>query len=278
MKTLKAIIKLSAFLIWSGLCAPTQMVYMLFDRGVGAYRIPYIWQRGVCKIFGLKVTASGEEIIDHQAVYCSNHVSYLDIPVVGSVLKASFVAKADVENWPIFGFLSKLQQTIFISRKRSDVKKEAVKIANSLAEGKKIILFPEGTSSDGSAVLPVKGAMLAPIIDAEGAYVQPFTIKVNAVDGQPVLGAGAQQQSLRDLYAWYGDMDMAPHLWAFAKTKGAHVELVFHAPVAAEKFDDRKALAAYCEENIRNPLVLNHKDVNTLDHTVEIQEKERVSR
>ena len=277
MKNVKAIIKLISFLLWSGFCAPLQMIYMLFDRGAGAYRIPYIWQRGVCRIFGLKINVTGAAILTQQAVFCSNHVSYLDIPVIGSVLKASFVAKSEVEGWPIFGFLSKLQQTVFISRKRSDSMRAAAKIGEALAEGKNIILFPEGTSGDGADVLPVKASMLAPIVDVDTATVQPLTVKLISADGIDVNTENEQAKQARDLYAWYGDMDMAPHLWAFAKTKGAVLELVFHAPIATKEFNDRKELASYCEENIRKPLVLNHKGGDTQAHNSQYQEKERVT-
>lgn len=233
---------------------PTQTIYLWFCKGPSAYFVPYLWQCAVCKIFGLKVIVRGEAVSKEQTVYCSNHISYLDIPVIGSVLKASFVAKSEVEHWPVFGFLSKLQQTIFISRKRGDAAKESEKIKNSLQEGKNIILFPEGTSTDGRDVNAMKAAMLVPVMGIENAYIQPFTVRIKTVNKQSLDGSESDQD-VRDLYAWHGDMELAPHLWTLAKTKGAEIELIFHTPFAANKYSDRKELIKYCEEKIRNALV-----------------------
>ena len=255
MQKSKAVLRIFAFFIWCLICAPTQFIYLLFVKGPSAYKLPYIWQKGVCWIFRIKVKVSGAPISLKQTVFCSNHISYLDIPVIGSVLKASFVAKSEVETWPVFGFLSKLQQTVFISRKRTDTHKAAEKIEVSLNEGKNIILFPEGTSSDGSAVMPMKASMLSPIAGLKNASVQPFTILVKKVDGMDVAANQNDAQVLRDAYAWYGDMDLAPHLWSFAQHKGAEIELIFHEPIAADSAGDRKALTALCEEKIRIPLV-----------------------
>lgn len=254
MTKIKAALKIILFLLWCLLCAPAQFVYLLLVKGRSAYTLPYIWQRGVCRIFGIKVVVSGAPISSAQTVFCSNHISYLDIPVIGSVLKASFVAKGEVESWPVFGFLSKLQQTIFISRKRSDAHRAGEQIEANLKQGKNIIIFPEGTSSDGSNVLAMKAALFAPLAGLENTVIQPFTIRISAVDKHGVADNG-RAQALRDLYAWYGDMELAPHLWAFAQHRGAVIELVFHAPIAADGGADRKALAALCEEKIRNPLV-----------------------
>ncbi len=254
MTKIKACFKIALFLLWCLLCAPTQFIYLLFVKGPSAYTLPYIWQRGVCRIFGIKVVISGAPISTAQTVFCSNHISYLDIPVIGSALKASFVAKGEVESWPVFGFLSKLQQTIFISRKRSDAHRAGEQIEQNLQQGKNIIIFPEGTSSDGSNVLAMKAALFSPVAGLENTVIQPFSVCIRNVDKQSVADASAPQE-LRDLYAWYGDMDLAPHLWAFAQHKGAVIELVFHAPIAADGGADRKALAAQCEEKIRNPLV-----------------------
>jgi 1-acyl-sn-glycerol-3-phosphate acyltransferase len=254
MTKIKASLKISLFLGLCLLVVPTQFVYLLFVKGYSAYTIPHLWQLGVCKVFGIKVTVKGAAISRHQTVYCSNHTSYLDIPAIGSVLKASFVAKSEVEKWPVFGFLSKLQQTIFISRRRHDAQKGAEKIKEALGGGKNIILFPEGTSSDGQGLLPMKAAMLSPLVGLNEAYIQPFTIVIRKVDGQDVNGSD-QEQALRDLYAWYGEMELAPHLWLFSQTKGAEIDLIFHDPISAQAVDDRKRLVAHCEEKIRIPLV-----------------------
>jgi 1-acyl-sn-glycerol-3-phosphate acyltransferase len=195
------------------------------------------------RAFGLKIEIAGTPVKDRQTLFVANHVSYFDILALGSLLRASFVAKADVARWPLFGLLARECQTIFIDRKRAAAAHGKNLLADALASGKSLIVFPEGTSTDGAAVLPFKSTLFAAAADAPDLMVQPVTIElVSTATGQ------------RDLYAWHGDMTLAPHLWAFAKNGGAHVRVHFHAPHAAAAFADRKALARLCHEAVAGPL------------------------
>lgn len=179
----------------------------------------------------------------------SNHLSYLDIPVLGSLIRSSFVAKSEVEAWPLFGFLSKLQQTEFIQRKRSQARNQKSVLQSRIESGESLIVFPEGTSTDGQTVLPFKSSLfsLAFPEDKSDIYVQPITIKIKSINGKPV-----QNQETRDLYAWHIDMDasLASHLWGFAKTKGVFLSIEFHPVLQAIKYGDRKTLAKLCHENV----------------------------
>tara|TARA_B100001179_G_C18593522_1_gene405929 strand:- start:1377 stop:1943 length:567 start_codon:yes stop_codon:yes gene_type:complete len=181
-------------------------------------------------------------------LYVSNHISYLDIPVIGSVLKASFVAKEEVRNWPVFGFLSTLQQTAFIKRNRSAASEGTSELNNFLKDGKNLILFPEGTTSNGTEVLPFKSSFFQVATTGNVQHVQPFTVKINQVNGiEPVI------QSDYDIYAWHGDMDLAPHLWKFAKSKGAVIDLVFHDSLTLSANSDRKTLCNHSYEKVKSP-------------------------
>lgn len=178
-------------------------------------------------------------------MYVSNHLSYLDIPVIGSYLKASFIAKQEVAGWPVFGFLSKLQQTAFVDRSGARVEKDHYDLGNMLDAGKSLILFPEGTSSDGRALLPFKSRLFTLVIERVGnVAVQPFTIRIPE----------AVTQEDRDQYAWHGDMELAPHLWALAKTNGVTVELIFHDLIEVEETTERKALTQQCFKIINESL------------------------
>ena len=252
MSTVRGAVKLLAFALWSICLVPPQMVLLLFHRGQAAYTIPYIWQKGVCRIFGIKVRVEGEPQINEQTLFISNHLSYLDIPAIASVLKASFVAKADVQNWPVFGFLSTLQQTAFISRSRGDAVKGKNALSNMLAEGKSLILFPEGTSSDGTNILPFKSSLFSLALgrtDELPLTIQPLTLKLLTVDRQD-----AASTEKRDLYAWYGDMTLPPHLWAFAKSRGAELLIEFHQPRQSKDFSCRKELANTCHTDVTQGL------------------------
>ena len=104
-------------------------------------------------------------------LFISNHLSYLDIPILGSKYPVRFVAKSEVENWPLFGFLAKLGRTIFISRNRSDSLDQKKKIVKSLSSDEKIFIFPEGTTSDGNRVLDFKSSTFSAL---EGQNYIPF--------------------------------------------------------------------------------------------------------
>lgn len=177
-----------------------------------------------------------------QVILTSNHVSYLDIEVFSTVTPWSFVAKAEVAGWPLFGTLARLQQTAFTSRSRTDAHKDKNALSSMLAAGKNLIIFPEGTSSDGGQVLPFKSSLLSAALESPNLLVQPVTLAVLEVDGKQACSG-----PVRDLYAWHGDMTLPPHLWAFAKGKGARIRLIFHPPVDPASVADRKALTTLCQ-------------------------------
>ena len=111
---------------------------------------------GIRKIFGIKLKVSGEQE-QKKVMFISNHISYLDIIILGSLVNAVFVAKSEIRDWPIINKLCMLGKTIFVERdNRKSVKKQAISIKENMENGLNVILFPEGTSSDGSKVLSFK--------------------------------------------------------------------------------------------------------------------------
>jgi 1-acyl-sn-glycerol-3-phosphate acyltransferase len=253
MSTIKASIKMLLFAVMTLTLIPFQAILIIFHKGKGAYILPYIWQNATCRIFSIKREILGTPIKNQQVIYVSNHVSYLDIPVIGSVLQSSFVAKSDVASWPVFGFLSKLQQTAFISRTRTDVKKGTGTLETMLNEGKNLVIFPEGTSTEGIKVKPFKSSLFSVLLNEKdgGLTLQPFTIGIKSVNGKI-----PKNQKQRDIYAWHLNMDtpLAPHLWNFAKGKGAVITLIFHPPINTNTFSDRKTLAKGCQFTVSNGL------------------------
>ncbi len=253
MRILIAALKMTLFALLCLAVVPLQMLVLAFHTGKGAYFFPCMWQRLVCSIFGIKVIVRGEPYTQSQTIYVANHLSYLDIPAIGSVLKASFVAKQEVESWPVFGFLSKLQQTAFISRSKSDAQKEKNALGTMLEQGKSLIIFPEGTSTDGRDVMPFKSSLFSLVLQdsLDPLRVQAVTVQMQEVDKRPVLS-----QNDRDIYSWHLNMDteMPVHLWGFAKSRGARISLTFHAPRRADDFTDRKILAKTCYDDVREGL------------------------
>lgn len=252
LKTIKGIFRILVFAIFSFICVVIQIFVLLTaKRQRTICFVPRIWHSGLTWIFGLKTNIKGTPLQGEGVLYVSNHLSYLDIPVIGKRLTCYFVAKKEVASWPFFGLLARTQKTLFIKRSTSGLKEAGQKIKSHLDKAENLVVFPEGTSSDGKMVLPFKSSLFNFSLQ-EGALIkiQPFTIRLVHVDGND-----PDQDSYRDLYAWYGDMELLPHLWAFSCSKGAEIELVFHPPMDIAQFPDRKSLAQKAEQEVRSALI-----------------------
>lgn len=247
MRTLVATLKLVAFTLLVIVILPTQSMLLLLTLERAAAHWGRLWHRAVCCVLGIHVMVEGQPLDDVQVAYVGNHLSYLDIPVVGSVCLGSFVAKREMRGWPLFGWLAMLQRTVFISRDRSDAAQVMVQIDDVLAGGRNLIVFPEGTSSPGVDVLPFKSSLFSVLerhLDT-GLNIQPFTIDLRSVDAGPELTLAG-----RDVYAYHADMTLAPHFWAFMQGKGAQVRVVFHPPLELPEGMDRKHMAAMAHARV----------------------------
>jgi 1-acyl-sn-glycerol-3-phosphate acyltransferase len=206
--------------------------------------LPVWYHRQCCRILGIAIKRRGRLSRKRPTLFAANHVSYLDIAVLGALVRGSFVAKSEVRDWPLFGLLAKLQSTVFVERRVRRAMRHRDEMAERLAAGRNLILFPEGTSSDGNRVLPFKSALLSVAEVRPGGrplVVQPVSITYTALDGIP-LG-----RYLRPFCAWYGDMDLAPHLWQLAGLGRLTAVVHFHRPVTLADFGTRKALAEHCQ-------------------------------
>ncbi len=239
-----------ALLVWMVIllaCSPYRAI-----RQIG-FPKPIIrrWHTDSCRIVGVKPTVHGEPVTDRPILFVSNHVSYLDISVLGSLLDACFVAKQEVNGWPIFGYLARLQRTVFVERKAARAADQREVLRARLLQGDSLILFPEGTSSDGNRALRFKSALFdAANIELGHGHVevQPISIAYTRFDGMPM------GRLLRPFYAWYGDMELAPHLWRALGMGTIGVDVIFHEPVRLEEFGSRKALAQHCEKVVSDGL------------------------
>lgn len=225
-----------------------------FGLGAQARRLfAYPFYRACVGLTGIRLHAGGAPINAGATLYVANHVSYLDIPLLATLADGVFVAKADVKSWPLFGFLAKIGRTIFVSRQASRIRRERLEIVAGLARGEKVFLFPEGSSSDGSTVLPFRGGLLSAVqLDRELAIpIQPLSI----VYGPAAADRPAADAATRDRYAWYGDMDMAPHLWwLFGSNQKMAVTVLFHPPRLSTEFADRHALLDWAESAVAQGL------------------------
>ncbi len=251
---------LNSFLIclMSVIFTPFQMAASLAGSSL-ARKIPLLYHRVACRLIGINITVIGSRAATNSVLYACNHVSWLDITVLGRLIDGSFVAKSEVASWPGFGHLARLQRTVFINRsRRADTRKSTSELERRLRQGDNLILFPEGTSSNGQNVLPFKTALFGVAEQAasniaanqEGKkksldlIVQPVTISYTAINNIPLVRAR------RPWVAWYGDMELLPHFWRIMGMGGLSVEVRFHAPARASDFESRKALAQYCHEQV----------------------------
>jgi lyso-ornithine lipid O-acyltransferase len=244
-------IRAAALLLWTGsLLLPALLVWRL--RGRLPRRLARLWCRGCCAIAGLEVRRLGRPASAAPVLFVANHVSYLDIIVLGGVLDAAFIAKSEVAGWPLIGLLGRLGRTVFVRRHALQSARQCDALAARLGAGESLVLFAEGTSTDGTRVRPFKSALFGALDRPDLAArvtIQPVTIAYTRFRGGLAIDHG-----LRRCYAWYGDMALAPHLWSALGLPGAEVELRFHEPVSGRAFASRKALASHAEREVANGL------------------------
>lgn len=243
--------------------APIQALLLVIVPSA-ARAFPRFYHRLCASLIGLKIIVRGEPLVGRPVLVVANHLSYLDITVLGSIVRGSFIAKEEVRGWPFFGWIARLQQTVFVARHadgRSADRQRAI-VSNRLIQGDSLILFAEGTSSDGARVLPLKPSLIAaaakpPSNTRNEAQlkmipVQPVTIAVTQLDGMPI------GRFMRSAYAWYGDMSLVPHLWRHFGLGRVTVEVTFHPALGMSEVRQRKALAQYCRDRIAAGLVASN--------------------
>lgn len=220
-----------------------------------ARRLPWLWHRVACPLAGLKVIVKGAPARQRPLLLVANHQSWADILALGSVMELSFIAKSEVRDWPGFGLLARLQRTVFVARDdRRRTGEQAGAIADRLGAGDAMVLFAEGTTSDGNAVLPFKtalfGAAQAALKRAEApeVAVQPVSVAYTRANGLPLGRFG------RPLAAWPGDVALKDHLLRFLREGAVDVEVSFGAPIAFTTASDRKTVARRSEAEVRRLL------------------------
>ncbi len=229
---------------------PLQIVALLLGLGLAA-RIPLLYHRVCCRLIGLDVVKRGTVSEDRPTLFVGNHCSYLDIPVLGSLLPASFIAKAEVASMPLFGILAKLQRSVFVERRARFAAQHRDIVKRRLEAGDNLVLFPEGTSDDGCQVLAFKSALFSVAegeIGGKPLTVQPLSIAYLGPRRRP---AGAEW---RRQYAYFGDDVLVPHLWHVLGLGRATVEVRFHPAVAVRSMASRKALSDYCHQVVAGGL------------------------
>jgi len=238
---LRAVRRIVMALLWTLVAIPVQAVLLLLP-GRGKVVFARIYWRGVAFLMGMGIRVVGDRRDAARTLYLANHCSWLDIIVLGGTLDAAFVSKAEVGRWPLIGTVARLGRTVFVSRARGRTGNEAREMRDRLAAGDSLVLFPEGTSSDGTRVLPFRSSFLA--VAEAAAVIRPVSVVYDRLGGLP---AGRRD---RPLFAWYGDMGIGPHAWRLCRHAGLRATILLHQPLAPGAIPNRKALSAAAEATV----------------------------
>ena len=238
--------RLALYCAWTAGLMPVQLVGLALRRRWTS-TLPVFYHRWCCRILGFRIQVIGTPTTERPVLYAANHISYTDITILGSVIPGSFIAKSDVARWPFFGWLAKLQRSVFVDRRVRSTVAQRDAIGKRLADGDALILFPEGTSGDGNRVRPFKSALFGAAEQDAGippVVVQPVSLAYTRLDGIPI------GRLYRPFFAWYGAVDLAPHLWSMMGLGTVEVVVEFHPPTFLRDRGSRKALAEYCHARI----------------------------
>lgn len=256
MSRLRATLVLSGF---AALTLPLMPVQALLVRTstTAARRFPNWYHRQVCRLLGIRLNVTGG-VAPGAVLIVANHTSWLDIVVLSALAPVSFVAKREVDGWPFVGSLARLQRTVLVDReRRTSAGDTASEIRSRLDQGDKLVLFPEGTSSDGNRVLPFRSALFGAVMPgrseegaqrAGGAVVQTVTLAYTRLHGVPLT------RGEKPLVGWYGDMEMGAHAWQLLQAGPLDVEIRVGEPMPLEQFASRKELAQATEAEVREGL------------------------
>lgn len=212
------------------LAAALKMADLVTRRSID--RAPWAQRcfRGASWCLGLRITCHGEPS-PRPALFVSNHVSWCDIPVLGSILPMTFLSKSEVGQWPLIGWLARQAGTLFIRRGSGKVSGIVDQVADLLESGQSVMIFPEGTTSTGMTVLPFHGRLLR-------------AAQVAGVPIQPVSIVYRRGRKLDHLAPFINDDGFASHLGRLLGTSPPTVDILLHPPLTVSGDESLSDLAA----------------------------------
>ena len=252
--SLRASAVLAAFMGVTVPLMPVQALLLKFAPKA-ARRFPNWYHNQVCRILGITLEIDGAVVADSPALLVCNHTSWLDIPVLSALAPVSFVAKLEVGGWPFVSALARLQRSVFVDRTRRQATGDAAaEIMTRLKEGDTIVLFAEGTSSDGNRVLPFKTSLFGAVSGVAAPSDPQVVVQTAAVVYTHVRGIPLTRAD-RPRIGWYGDMEMTSHAWGVLRSGPITVTIKVRPPVPLSEFKDRKDLALKTERAIRTAVL-----------------------
>jgi len=236
-------------------CVGVPLQYVARRRGWAISRkIPVFFAQTVCALLGLRVRFEYRDLGPKPRMIVANHVSWSDILVLASRETPCFVAKSEVAGWPLLGAFARVQDTIFVRREsRADIPRVNAAMARRMVAGEDVLLFGEGTSSDGAGVLSFKPSHFAAARDTLKHFpsisritIQPAAIIYTHARGKLLNAAG------RRALAWFGDAELAPHIWLMLKNAPVDCVVRFGEPISFDSESDRKTVAVQTEHQVRS--------------------------
>jgi 1-acyl-sn-glycerol-3-phosphate acyltransferase len=253
MRWVKLAALLSLWALYFGLVALTHLWITLLrlpNRWKIISRVARSFTFLVRVILNIKVTLTGDDSQLEKGGYViiANHVSYVDGIVLGSLFPVVFVSKREVKSWPVIGQWTMLCGTIFVHRQRKELITVLIaEMSEKLRQEANILLFPEGTSTNGERMLPFQTAPLAAPLKNRSVIV-PVTLTYKSLEEQPLSAAN------RDRVYWYGDMDFLTHFWSLLSLRELEVMVTIQPRIECFRYEDnsygRKALAEDCYNRV----------------------------
>ena len=221
--------------------------------------VPRLLKRGIQKIASISVIFNGAATGDRPTLFAANHMSYLDIIMLGAYLPGAFVAKKDVRDWPVVGRAGAATKTIFIERRIGTLRRDQRQIVETLNSGRNVILFPEGTTGDGTDLLPFKGGLLCVAFNnvsrvrlEREIQVQPVSLRVTHVNGRAI----ERDPELLNNYAWVGGQNIAKHFWRLAQTDNMNLVITVHEPMNPQDYADRRIFTRAVQDKVASGCIL----------------------
>jgi len=233
---------------------PIQLVSNRFGWRLSWY-LPRVWHSIAHRLLGLRINIHGALDSHRPLLIAANHSSWKDIIVLAAVADVVFIAKSEVKTWPVFGLLARWQRSVFVEReRRRDTGAQVSEVARRLADGEVVVLFAEGTTSDGNRLLQFKSSLFGAAAAAletsptGDVAIQPVAIAYTHAQGLP-LG-----RYFRPLAAWPGDTKLTPHLLGVLRVGAFDVQVCFGQPVIYDSNSNRKQVTREVESRVRHML------------------------
>lgn len=251
MTVIRAILKLLLLALWTILWFLPVWIAKLCGKIKLRDRFISLFCSGMLCIFGITLKTTGKLSELRPLLVVSNHLTYMDIIMLGSHAALRFTPKIEIGKWPLINWICRLTDSVFIDRRPEKLKEASQRMRDILGKGDVISLFPESTTGNGLHLLPFKSGFFSLAetpINGQELHVQPVALTYTHIRRLPV------DSTQWPAIAWYGDMYLAPHLWTFLKLGSVTAELVFLPPVTLSQYGDRKKLAAYCQKEIADTI------------------------